>query len=169
MDKLPASRSTTCHFRGSAAFGAGDPGFDQQDQLFIYIFVCSHDRDTGILRFPVTPQYLSRVPAEAIVELDDDDIGISLNRIFDHAPVFFPIVTSSRHNVHKVANRYKVVTLAVFPVPALLGIERTVINPGLARCRDPEVPNCPFSCECSVQVSILLVILMGLGEVPLIP
>ena len=90
-------------FRCSSAFGTRDPGFDQQDKFFIYIFVCRHDRDTGILQFPVTLQYLSRVPAEAIKVLDDDDIGISLNRIFDHAPVFLPVIAAPRYDIHKMA------------------------------------------------------------------
>jgi len=58
----------------------------------------------------------------------------------------------------ELENGQEVVTLAVFFVPAFLGLERVVLVPGLARGGDPQVPYCSPGCECGVQVSILLLI-----------
>ena len=110
------------------------------------------------MKFPITLQYLPGVTAEAVKELHDYDIGVPLDSVVDHASVFFPVVTASRHHIHEVANGQEVVTLAVSFVPAFLGFERVVLVPGLARGGDPQVPDRSLGCECGVQVSILLLI-----------
>jgi hypothetical protein len=56
------------------------------------------------LKFPITLQDLPWVSSEAVKELDDDDFGISLESVFDHAPVFYPVIAPSRHHVSKLAH-----------------------------------------------------------------